>query len=388
MHLAVDLGKSLGSTRFRWYFDGRSGYTRCMTVSDDQLGLADSSGDLTVRPGAASRPAGIRSDPAGARPRPRRPLPSPAPTGPGDLPRYLRAAALLADADELDTAYAACDVAIEAAAEWGAPAALAAVHSLRGALSRRLGNLPAAERDGRTAARLLSAAGADPRGDAATLLTARRIAVLVDMGDIEDADALLAGVGVDEPRGGGALGFQYVRGRLHAAAGRSGEALADFFQCGERLAARQADRPTILSWRSSAAAILAEIGTRESATRLVEAEVALCRQAGTASAMSRPSALGRALRVRGRVLGGAAGIASLEEAIRVLRASPRRFEYAQALVDCGELLNEARRRPQARRVLREGLDLAAQCGSPALVARARAAHVAAGGKPRQAGPVD
>jgi len=351
-----------------------------MTVSDDQLGLADSSRDLTARPDVSARPAGTP-----ALPRPRRPLPSPPPADPDDLPRYLRATAMLADQDELHAAYAACDVAAEKATGWGAPAALAAVHSLRTALSRRLGDLPAADRDGRTAARLLSAAGADPRGDAATLLAARRIAVLVDMGDVENAEALLADVGADPPDGGSALVFRYVRGRLHAAAGRVGEALADFFRCGERLAARRADHPAVLSWRSAAAAILAEIGTRESATRLVEAELALCRQAPPASAMSRPSALGRALRVRGRVLGGSAGIASLEEAIRVLRFSPRRFEYARALVDCGELLTEARRRPQARRVLREGLDLAEQCGSPVLIARARAAHAAAGGKPRPPG---
>jgi tetratricopeptide (TPR) repeat protein len=344
-----------------------------MTVSDDRLGLADSSGDITSRPGHA---------PPGVRPRPRRPLPTPPPADADELPRYLRATALLADADELDAAYAACQVAAGAARDWDAPGALAAIHSLRAALSRRLGDLPAAERDGRSATKLLAAAGADPRGDAAALLLARRIAVLLDMGDVEDADALLADFGDEPPEGAGSLAFRYVRGRLHAAAGRPGEALADMFHCGERLAARRADRPAVLSWRSSAAAILAGTGARESATRLVEAEVALCRRAGAASAMSRPSALGRALRVQGRVLGAPAGIPALEEAVRVLQRSPRRFEYAQALVDCGELLTAVRRKPQARQMLREGLDLAGECGSPALIERARAAHIAAGGKPR------
>jgi hypothetical protein len=82
------------------------------------------------------------------------------------------------------------------------------------------------------------------------------------------------------------------------------------------------------------------------------------------------------------VLGAAAGVGSLEEAVRLLGSSPRRFEYACALVDWGVLLTAARRRPQARRVLREGASLAGQCGSPALAARAQAAYVAAGGKNR------
>jgi len=70
----------------------------------------------------------------------------------------------------------------------------------------------------------------------------------------------------------------------------------------------------------------------------------------------------------------------------VLDGSPRRFEYAQALVDFGVALNAARRRPQARRVLHEGIDVAEECGSPALAERARSAYAAAGGKVRPAVP--
>jgi len=330
-----------------------------MTVSAGRLGLAG----LAAPPRAAPTPPPILADV-------------------DDLPRYLRDTALLAEADKLDAAYAACQVAAVAAAGWDAPGVLARIYSLRGALSRRMGNLPDAARDGWIAAKLLAASDADPSGEVAALLVARRIAVLLDIGDVADADALLTDFGTEPPGGPGALAFRYVRGRLHAAAGRPGEALADLFGCGERLAVRRADHPAVLSWRSSAAAILAEIGTRESATRLVEAEVALCRQANPASAMSRPSALGRALRVQGRVLGAPAGIPASEEAVRVLERSPRRFEYAQALVGCGELLNAARRKPPARRMLREGLALAERCGSPALTERARAAYAAAGGKVR------
>jgi len=88
--------------------------------------------------------------------------------------------------------------------------------------------------------------------------------------------------------------------------------------------------------------------------------------------------------VQGQVLGGPAGLATLDEAVRVLSRSPRRFEYARALSDFGAALTAVKRRPQARRVLREAMDLAGDCGSPALAGQAGAGYVAAGGKLRPA----
>jgi hypothetical protein len=295
-----------------------------------------------------------------------------------DLPRFLRATAVRADADDLASAYAACGLAIAAAARWNVPVGLAAAHSLRSSVRRRLGDLPAAEADGRRAAELLAAAGTDPKSDPFVLVTARRIAVLLDRGALDDADGLIADAGL--AAGEAILTLRYVRGRLHAAMGRLGEALGDLFHCGQQLAARNADRPSVLPWRSAAAATLAATGATESAQRLVADEVALTRRTGTTSA------LGRALRVQGLVLPGTTGIAAMEEAVRVLEGAPRRFELATALVDYGRLLTVAKRRPEARRVLRAGLELAEACGSPALGERARSGYVAAGGKPRPAVP--
>jgi hypothetical protein len=291
-----------------------------------------------------------------------------------DLPRYLRATAARADADDLATAHANCGVAIAAAARWKSPEALAAAYSLRTSVARRRGDLVAADRDGETTSGLLDG---DPRGEAAVLLLARRMAIRLDMGDVATAEELLAGLHGELPDVGSALALRYARGRLYACSDRPGEGLADLFFCGERLAARQADRPNVLPWRSAAAAILVKIGTAEAAARLAAAEVELARRSGPASA------LGRALRIEGIVRPGAAGMETLAEAVRVLAHSPRRFEYAQALVDYGEVLNVVRRRPQARRVLREALELAEQCGSPALIARARHGYTLAGGKLRQ-----
>jgi hypothetical protein len=331
-----------------------------MTVSDDRLGLADPARTITPR----------------AEPRGRAPVAPP--TGADDLPRFLRVTAARADADDLAAAEANCDVAIEAAVRWNSALGLAAAHSLRTSVVRRRGHLAVAEQDGRTAAGLLAAAGVDPAADMAVVLLARRIATRLDRGDVAGAEELLSGVG-ELPDGGGSLALRYARGRLYAATGRAGEGLADLFHCGERLAARQADRPSVLPWRSTAAAVLAVTGTSEAAARLVAAEVELARRSGP------PSALGRALRVEGTVPGGR-GLAALLEAVSVLDGSPRRFEYAQALADLGVALSAARRRPQARRVLREGLEVAEECGSPALAERARVAYAAAGGKVRATVP--
>jgi tetratricopeptide (TPR) repeat protein len=328
-----------------------------MTVSDDRVELADPAPSITRRP-PGSRAAPVQP-----------------PAGPGDLPSYLRATAARADADDLETAYRNCGTAIDAAVRWRSPAALAAAHSLRASVARRRGDLAAAAQDAELAARLLADR---PDGEVGLLLLARRIAIALDRGDVAAAAALLGDRHGALPDGPG-LALRYARARLYAATGRPGEALSDLFTCGERLAARQVDRPAVMPWRSAAATILGATGTGEAAVRLVAAEVGMARRSGPASA------LGRALRIAGTVPGGP-GLPALEEAVRVLAGSPRRFEYARALTEFGAALNAARRRPQARRVLRDAVDLAAHCGSPALTDRARAAYAAAGGKPRPVVP--
>ena len=324
-----------------------------MTVRDERPRLADLGRDITPRNDAVS--PGFR------------PVPLAPPAGADDLPRYLHALRRIADADDLAAAYSGCTIAIDLATRDGSAAGLVMAYSQRSSVARRQGNLAAAARDADAAAEHLAVSGADPGGAAAALLLSRRIAVLLDLGDLAVADALLAAAGLvgelsDDPE---FLLLRYVRGRLHAASERPGEGLADLYRCGERLAARRSDHPGVLPWRSAAASVLSGLGAGEAAERLVAEEVALTRRHGLASA------LGRALRIQGQIRPGAGGIESAEEAVRVLQGTPRRFELATALVDYGGLLNAARRRPQARRVLRDGLELAEECGSPALVARAR-----------------
>jgi len=326
-----------------------------MTVSDERPGLADLSRDITPGDNAVP-PANLR------------PVPLAPPAGVDDIPRYLHALRRLADADDLAAAHSGCTLAVQVAGRDGSAAALAMAYSQRSSVARRLGRLSDAARDADASAQLLAVSGTDPAGPAAALVLSRRLAVLLDLGDLQPADDLLTATGLtgelpDEPE---FLLLRFVRGRLHTALARPGEGLADLYRCGERLAVHRSDHPGVLPWRSAAASVLVGLSAREAAERLVAEEVALTRRHGLASA------LGRALRIQGQVRPGAAGMAAAEEAIRVLQGTPRRFELATALVDLGALLNAARRRPQARRVLRDGLELAQACGSPALVARARA----------------
>jgi tetratricopeptide (TPR) repeat protein len=325
-----------------------------MTVSDERPGLADLGRDIT---------SGDNAVPPATRPVPLAP-----PVGVDDLPRYLHALRRLADADDLAAAHSGCTLAIDVAGRDGSAAGLAMAYSQRSSVARRLGRLADAARDADASAELLAVSGTEPAGPAGSLVLSRRLAVLLDLGEIALADSLLTAAGLDGdlPDDPEFLLLRYVRGRLHTAAERPGEGLADLYKCGERLAVRRSDHPGVLPWRSAAASVLVGLGAREAAERLVAEEVALTRRHGL------PSALGRALRIQGQVRPGAVGMAAAEEAIRVLRGTPRRFELATALVDHGALLNAARRRPQARRVLRDGLELALECGSPALVARARA----------------
>ena len=54
----------------------------------------------------------------------------------------------------------------------------------------------------------------------------------------------------------------------------------------------------------------------------------------------------------------------------MLAGSPARLEHARALVDLGALLRRDNRRSEARKLLRQGVELAHQCGATALVTRA------------------
>ena len=66
----------------------------------------------------------------------------------------------------------------------------------------------------------------------------------------------------------------------------------------------------------------------------------------------------------------------------MLAGSPARLEHARALIDLGAALRRANNRTEARTYLREGIDLAHQCGATALVDRGNNELAATGARAR------
>ena len=93
-----------------------------------------------------------------------------------------------------------------------------------------------------------------------------------------------------------------------------------------------------------------------------------------------PRTVGMSLRALGLVEGGQAGELLLREAVELLAHSPARLEHARALVDLGALLRRGNSRSEARKLLRQGVELAHRCGATALVTREELA--ATGAHPR------
>jgi len=90
--------------------------------------------------------------------------------------------------------------------------------------------------------------------------------------------------------------------------------------------------------------------------------------------------VGISLCALGLIEGGQAGDPLLREA---LADSPARLEHARALVDLGALLRRGNSsRTEARKLLREGIELAHRCGAVALVQRAIDELAATGAHPR------
>jgi DNA-binding NarL/FixJ family response regulator len=80
---------------------------------------------------------------------------------------------------------------------------------------------------------------------------------------------------------------------------------------------------------------------------------------------------------------GEAGIKLFEQAIAQLQHSTARLERALALLELGAATRRAGRRADARKPLREALELATACGADAIAARAHEELVAAGARPRR-----
>ncbi|MDQ6745271.1 MAG: helix-turn-helix transcriptional regulator, partial [Actinomycetota bacterium] len=204
------------------------------------------------------------------------------------------------------------------------------------------------------------------------------VQVLMERGELQEAEALLEhhGLAGALPDTGFTTLLLVLRGQLRFAQRRYADAISDLRQCGERADRGHRTVPSIVPWRSSLASPLNATGETREAELLIEEEIDLARAHGA------PRAIGRALRIAG-AHAGASGEPLLHEAIEVLADTSAVLECAHAKYALGRLRLDRGEPRQARGPLREALDHAHSCGALALSARARAALITSGARPRR-----
>jgi DNA-binding CsgD family transcriptional regulator len=206
--------------------------------------------------------------------------------------------------------------------------------------------------------------------------TVRSAPLALDTGDVDAAREMVVTLEAGRPTGPFLVLLLDVRGRLRLAERRIEDALADFIACGEAAGSIGIQNPAYVAWRSQAALALDALGRQVEAQEHAEEELELSRVWGA------PRAIGVSLRNLGLVKGGREGERLQREAVDVLAASPARLEHARALVDLGAALRRSNQRSEARKPLREAVEMAHRCGASALVERANEELAATGAHPR------
>ncbi|HZE29221.1 MAG TPA: LuxR C-terminal-related transcriptional regulator, partial [Gaiellaceae bacterium] len=283
-------------------------------------------------------------------------------------------ALMYAEADaELDRFF---DAAMAAARKRGELVTLSNMLCFRGLTLAQRGDLDGAIQDLRESAELVDYL---PSQQGAIYFQSYLADVLTNRGELDEAEASLAALGLEEKvaESGHLIFFLGARGWLRHARRDFAGAVSDFSQLGRCMEAFEMRNPAVLAWRSHLALALLGLGERDEALELVREEIELARAWGSA----RP--IGVALRVRGLVEGGAEGIETLRESLAVLQGSSARLEHARSLVELGAALRRSNQRAEARELLKEGLDLAVRSGAQPLVERAEQELAATGARPRR-----
>ena len=168
------------------------------------------------------------------------------------------------------------------------------------------------------------------------------------------------------------------RGRLRAIQARPAEALADLLLAGHHAEEGGIDNPAVTCWRAGAVVAFRSQHRAEDATRLAEENLQRAEMVGASWAV------GSALRTLAMVAPLADRPALLRDAVKLLEETPARLERAAALVDLGAALHRlGESTGAARDSLRQGADLALQCGAAPLVSVAEAELRQTGARPRR-----
>jgi DNA-binding CsgD family transcriptional regulator len=291
---------------------------------------------------------------------------------------FFPAAVTLLLAGEADRAAASAEAAMREARRAGDVIAVIRLVTLRSLIELQCGDLRAATRDVGEAFELGGSHGVEGAFLAVrSASTLRSASLALDTGDVDGARKMLVSLEANQQLTGPFIVLLLdARGRLHLAERRIEDALADFIACGEAASTIGIQNPAYVAWRSQAALALDALGRQVEARERAEEELELSRVWGA------PRAIGVSLRKLGLVKGGKEGERLQREAVDVLAASPARLEHARALVELGAALRRSNQRSEARKPLREGVELAHRCGARALVEWANEELAATGAHPR------
>ena len=240
---------------------------------------------------------------------------------------------------------------------------------LRGEVYVRRGMLREAEADGRTAlASELEQGWRFARG-----LTSL-IPALVAQGKTAEAVAVLDEElgNIPLPDAPPMLALLLTRAQARAALGDHAGALADFDEAVRRRQRRGGPAPSWIGDMLVAAESHEALGCHERAEALRAEARSLATQWGT------PGAVGQVTRAEAFFGDARDRIELLHDAVDLLERSPARLELARALVDLGGALRRAGHRKDARAPLRDGYDLARECGAQTLAEDARRELAASG----------
>jgi DNA-binding CsgD family transcriptional regulator len=274
-------------------------------------------------------------------------------------------------AGEVEDAARGYEVAIGIAQAHGDVLSLAILYLFRALLRAQVGDLRGAEED----LRPIEGMAFQDTAALQPYWTGYLAEILLERGELAEAQRL-----VERPpavaQQGHFLNFFRVRGLVAFHSGSPEQALTDFRAAGDLARSLGIENPAFAPWRSEAALALHRLGRSGEARALAQEELELSQRWGAART------IGISLRALGLVEGGRAGERLLREAVDVLAQSPARLEYARALVDLGAALRRGNSRSAARRLLRQGVELAHQCGATALVTLANEELAATGAHAR------
>lgn len=281
-------------------------------------------------------------------------------------------AGALSWSDAYEDAHRVIRAALQSAETEGAALAYARGCYARSWLNLWTGQIAAAADDARTAISIWYG-GLETYLPAAVYWLVR---AELERNDVEAASAAMSLTGPAERwRGTGMDGFYLAaQGDIAAHRHEPDRALDCHLRCGELMRELQVLSPSVMPWRSSAAASAKLLGRDDLARELADAELALARSVRS------PRALGVSLRASARLSAPPEAVPELRESVAVLEGCGAGLEQAKSVVELGAVLRRSGHRRSARPLLRQGLDMAERMGSTTLQLRAAEELDAAGGR--------